>query len=213
MAKRRRRRSQQVIVAEQAVAYGVTVPPEPSASERFLSPNDIAKILNVTGEAVKQWIYHRRLPAVKLANGYWKVKVSDFEAYQHARYEVGRRDVLIMATANPQGLGEVIGVVEELGHRPVAAQNRTDALLKAHDRQPALFIIHLAQGEDEQWKLAQTIRKDKSLRKIPILFVAGSELSEADTERAIALSAQGLLVRPFTRGTLASEIARVMCLV
>ena len=82
MAKRKTRaRSRQGLVAEQAAAYGVSVPAEPSISERFLSPNDIGKILNVTGEAVKQWIYHRRLPAVKLANGYWKVKVVDFEAF------------------------------------------------------------------------------------------------------------------------------------
>src|SRR5258708_3180036 len=116
---KRRTKVRGELAREHAAAYGVSLPTE-STTDRYLSPNDIGKILNVTGEAVKQWIYHRRLPAVKLANGYWKVKVSDFENFLKARHEVGRRRVLI--TDSKSGLmDDVTQVIEALGHQAVTA--------------------------------------------------------------------------------------------
>src|SRR6266478_8893840 len=149
--KRGRPRGTQEVVSEQAAAYGITVPVLTDTGERFLSPNDIGKILNVTGEAVKQWIYRRKLPAVKLANGYWKVKVSDFEAFLKARTEVGRRHVLITDGANG-GVQEVLDAVEALGHHAVLANNYPDALLKSLDHFPALFVICLSPNDPECWR-------------------------------------------------------------
>ncbi len=99
-------------------SYGISLPVLTDNGERFLSPNDIGKILNVTGEAVKQWIYRRKLPAVKLANGYWKVKVADFEGFLKARTEVGRRQILI-TDGGDAGTEEIVKAIEELGHQPV----------------------------------------------------------------------------------------------
>ncbi len=99
----------------------------------------------MTGEAVKQWIYRRKLPAVKLANGYWKVKVIDFEAFLKARTEVGRRHVLITDGGN-SGSTEVVKAVEDLGHQAVLAHNYPDALLKAFGSFPGA-IRHLHRAE------------------------------------------------------------------
>jgi CheY-like chemotaxis protein len=198
-----------MVVAEQAAAYGVKIPTEPTETERFLSPNEIGKILNVTGEAVKQWIYHRRLPAVKLANGYWKVRVADFEAFLKARHEVGKRRVLVTDTRNGS-MSDVVQTVEELGHQAVVAHNYADALLKSLDHYPALFVINLSIKDVEPWKLAEKIRATKALRKFPILFVAESDLSDSDAERALKLSAQGFLKRPVDKSTLSAEIERIM---
>lgn len=210
MAKRKGRgRGRPMVVAEQAAAYGVRIPAEPTDTERFLSPNEIGKILNVTGEAVKQWIYHRRLPAVKLANGYWKVRVADFESFLKARHEVGKRRVLITDTRNGS-MNDVAVAVEELGHQPVVAHNYADALLKSLDHYPALFVINLSIKDVEPWKLAEKVRTTKALRKFPILFVADADLSDSDAERALKLSAQGFLKRPVDKATLSSEIERIM---
>ncbi len=35
-----------------------------------LSPNEAGRKLGITGEAVKRWVYHGRLPASKSRNGY-----------------------------------------------------------------------------------------------------------------------------------------------
>jgi CheY-like chemotaxis protein len=208
-AQRHRPRNQMRIVAEEAAAHGVSVPAEPTDAERFLSPNDIAKILNVTGEAVKQWIYRRRLPAVKLTNGFWKVKVADFERYLRARREVARRCILVFA-ARPDGLDDILSAISGLGHEPLLSHGHADALLKAHDHMPALFIINLLQDNAEPWKLAEKVRSLKAIRRCPILLLAEAKLSEADTERAVGLAIQGVLTRPFQPEILSQEIARIL---
>ena len=55
----RKRRMEPMIVAEEAAQYGIRAPAVLPPGERFISPNEAGRILNVTGEAVKQWIYHR----------------------------------------------------------------------------------------------------------------------------------------------------------
>jgi CheY-like chemotaxis protein len=207
--KRRKERGRHSLVAEQAAAYGVSVPQEPGASDRFLSPNEIGKILNVTGEAVKQWIYHRRLPAVKLSNGYWKVRVSDFEQFLKARHEVGRRRILVTDT-KAGDLKDVIEAVQKLEQQPVIAHNYADALLKASDHHPALFIINLSMRETEPWKLAEKVRATKTLRNAPILLLADADLTDADADRALGLAAQGFLKRPIEQNTLMNEIQRIL---
>jgi CheY-like chemotaxis protein len=206
---RKKERARQGVAAEQAAKYGVSLPQEPSESERFLSPNEIGKILNVTGEAVKQWIYHRRLPAVKLPNGYWKVKIADFEQFLKARNEVGKRRVLVTDT-RAGDLKDVLETVEKLGHQPVVAHNYADALLKASDNHPALFIINVSMKEVDPWKLAEKIRSLKSLKNAPILLLADADLSDDDADRAMQLGAQGFLKRPISSDTLSAEIERIL---
>lgn len=207
--KRGRPRGTQEVVSEQAAAYGINVPVLTDTGERFLSPNDIGKILNVTGEAVKQWIYRRKLPAVKLANGYWKVKVVDFEQFLKARTEVGRRHVLI-TDGGRSGVSEILKAIEDLGHQPVLAHNYSDALLKALDHFPALFIICIAPNDQDSWKFAERVRSNKSLRSFPILFIGGNSISEEDTEKAVKYYAQGILSRPLAVDVVRAEIERIL---
>jgi len=207
--KRGRPRGTQAVVSEQAAAYGISLPVLNDKGERFLSPNDIGRILNVTGEAVKQWIYRRKLPAVKLANGYWKVKVADFEGFLKARTEIGRRQVLVTDGAN-FGSAEIVQAVEALGHQAVLAHNYPDALLKALDHFPAMFVICIAPDDPDCWKFAEKVRSNKSLRSFPILFIGGKSISDADTERAVQFYAQGILARPLNAEVVKGEIERIL---
>ena len=103
----RKRRMQPMVVGEEAARYGIRAPSSLPPSERYLSPNEAGRILNVTGEAVKQWVYHRRLPATKLSNGYWKIKVQDLEDFIKARRNLGQKKIMVIDAAGP-GLGEVV---------------------------------------------------------------------------------------------------------
>ncbi|MEI6231962.1 MAG: helix-turn-helix domain-containing protein [Planctomycetota bacterium] len=205
----RPREAHRDVVSEQAAAYGITLPLLTEKDERFLSPNDIGTILNVTGEAVKQWIYRRKLPAIKLANGYWKIKVTDFESFLKTRTEIGRRHVLI-TDGGHVGTAEICKAIEALGHQPVIANNYSDALLKALDQFPAMFIICIAPNDSECWKFAERIRGNKSLRNFPILFIGGNEISDADTDRAVSFYAQGILARPLNVESLTKEIEQII---
>lgn len=197
------------VVSEQAIAYGITVPVLTDSGERYLSPNDIGKILNISGAAVKLWVYRRKIPAVKLANGFWKVTIADFERFLKARTEFGRRLVLV-TDGSKTGSSEIVEAVKTLGHEAILAHNYSDALLKALDHFPALFVICIAQGDPECWKFADRIRANKNLRRIPILFIGGTSISSADTERAVEYYAQGILSRPLTVDVLRKEIDRIL---
>jgi len=165
--------------------------------------------MNLTGEAVKQWIYQRRLPAVKLANGYWKVKVADFEAFLKARHEVGRRRVLV-TVSKEDPMTDVIEAIEKLGHQVITTSNYADGLLKSQDHHPALFVINCSMTQTEPWKLAEKVRTTKALKNIPILLTASGDFSEADADRALELGAQGLLKRPAEPEVLAQELDRIL---
>jgi PleD family two-component response regulator len=189
----------------QAAAHGIHIPTDSPVPNRVLSPNQIAKIMNVTGAAVKQWIFQRRLPAVKLSNGYWRVRACDFEAFLKAQTEACRSRVLITNTHDDR-MNCVIEAIDSLGHQLVLARNFTDAILKSLDHYPALFIINLDANECEPWKLAERIRRTKAMSKFPILLVSDCEMADSDAERALKLSIQGFMRLPAEIQGLAAEI-------
>jgi len=207
--RRKRQEWSSSMSSNRAEAYGVALPVQ-STSERFLSPNDIGKILSVTGEAVKQWIYHRRLPAVKLANGYWKVKVSDFEAFLKARMDVGRRRVMVFSSAD-SGIEDVVEVLRQLGHTPITSNHLLDSVLKFNDSTPALVIIVCSMNNNECWAFAQRIRSQNSTQgKVPILLIADHDLTEADAALAVELSAKAFLRLPLAASALERELQRIL---
>lgn len=114
---KRRQRGRVVIQPQVAAEFGVKIPKDDD-TVRYLSPNDIGRMLNVTGEAVKQWIYGRKLPAVKISNGYWKVRVSDIEEFLKVRNGEIKRFVLTNAQSP-----EIQQSIEELGHVQSLADN------------------------------------------------------------------------------------------
>lgn len=196
-------------VAEAAGMYGVRAPAELPPGERFISPNQAAKIMNVTGEAVKQWIYNNRLPATKLPNGYWKIKVGDFEKFIRARQEVGRRRVLMVDSEN-DGEDKFAEEVAKLGQRIVFAHSLADAMLKAADIYPALFILNASMKGLDPWALATKFRQMKSVKNVPILFLSDRDLNESESEKALALGAQGFMRKPVTPAALVKEIERIL---
>jgi CheY-like chemotaxis protein len=205
----RKHRMTPLVVAAEAAQYGIRVPSSLPPSERYLSPNEAGRILNVTGEAVKQWIYHRRLPATKLSNGYYKIKVRDLEDFIKARRDLGQKKIMAIEAAGP-GLGEVVAAIKKLGHEPVVAHNAADALLKAADLYPALFVVNVSLTHLDAWKLMQRVRKTRNIRNAPILIIADHDLKEAENEMALELGAQGFLRRPFKTETLADELRRIL---
>lgn len=153
--------------------------------DEYVSPNDIGKMLGVTGEAVKQWIYHRRLPAVKLSNGYWKVKISSLKSFLEHRQNHGRRKI-VLAT----GKAEHVKIVEAMGHEAIPVSSLTDAVLKTADITPALVVIDVGCLQMRPWELGRKLRETKQTKNCPILLV-GVDLLEQDTEKALAIRASG----------------------
>jgi len=205
----RKRRMEPMIVAEEAAQYGIRAPATLPPGERFISPNEAGRILNVTGEAVKQWIYHRRLPATKLSNGYWKIKVQDLEDFIKARQNLGQKKIMVI-DASGSASTEIANAIEKLGHQAVVAHNQADALLKAADLYPSLFIVNVSIKDFDAWKLLQRIRNTRNIRNAPLLIIAEHDLKESESETALELNAQGFLRRPFKAQTLTAELEKII---
>jgi hypothetical protein len=207
--KRGRPRAMHELATDQAAAYGISVPVLSDKADRFLSPNDVGKVLNVTGEAVKQWIYRRKLPAVRLANGFWKIRVADFESFLKARTQISRRYVLI-TDAGGAGIQEIECAAWALGLQVILAHNYPDALLKALDHFPSLFVISLSRNDIEGLKFAAKIKSNKSLRSFPILFIGDADFAPVDTENLLKCNAKGLLLRPLNAVVVQKEIDAII---
>jgi len=201
--RRRKHRQEFGIVASVAEAYGVKIPPE--QLEQSLTPNQVGEIMGLSGEAVKQWIYHRRLPAVKLANGYWKVRKSDLERFLQARLEGAKyRVMLVGGDAETQKL-----LNQELDTRKyyvVATDLLADAVLKIGDIQPSLIVVDVTW--EHGWELIERIHANKNSRPIPVLILAGP-MGTPDVERAAELDVKGCLNKPVTGPALAQQIINI----
>lgn len=213
-AKKDRRRGPQrrmgpMVVAKEAEQYGISVPEETSAGEKFISPNEAGRILNVTGEAVKQWIYNRRLAATKLSNGYWKIRISDLEEFIKARRDLGQKKIMIIDASGAATAG-LASAIEKLGHTVVIVHTQTDALLRAADIYPSLFIANVSMKEFDVWRLLERIRNTRNIRNAPMLIIADHDLKPEESEVALGLGAQAFLCRPFKPQTLTDELENIL---
>ena len=188
-----------------AAEYGVAVPEQLDAGS--LSPNEVGEILGVTGEAVKQWIYHRRLPAVKLSNGYWRVQSTDLERFLQARQEVGKPKILV--AAGEDALPLVTESISEIGHSAVVANGLADAVLKANDLRPNLLIIDIT-GWKDAWKLCDVIRSSATTKHAAILLMANRPLADDEISRVLDLGAKGCLQLPVEKEVFAREVSGII---
>ena len=188
-----------------AAEYGVAVPAQLDAGS--LSPNEVGEILGVTGEAVKQWIYHRRLPAVKLSNGYWRVQSADLERFLQARQEVGKLKILV--AAGEDALPLVTEAINEIGHSAVVANGLADAVLKANDLRPNLLIIDIT-GWKDAWKLCDVIRTSATTKHAAILLMANRALADDEISRVLDLGAKGCLQLPVDKAVFAREVSGII---
>ena len=211
-------------LSEEAVEYGIEAPKEmPTGNqyltpnhanenemvpgERYLTPSQAGKILNVTGACVKQWIFARRLRATQLRNGYWKIKAQDLLDYMKTRQGPGQKKIMIIDTAHTK---EAIEAVEELNHQPVVADSKSDALLKAADLYPSLFVINVSASELEPWNLIKQIRTTRNIRNAPMFLFSDKDFTDKEGDLALELGVQSVMVRPFTTQKLKDEIERVL---
>jgi CheY-like chemotaxis protein len=179
------------------------------AKEEYISPNKAAVIAGVTGEAVKQWIYARKLPASKLPNGYWRIRLADLHEHLKARKGPGLRRVLL-ASSDEQLARRAERACAELGYRFASAANRLDALLKAKDTRPSAILIDLADPGVEGVSLAHSLRTTRGFRRLPFILVSTREtLKDLTQAEVLRTSAQGLLHKPVSARALKDELRKL----
>lgn len=194
------------VVAEVAEQYGIKVDTKPE--DRALSPIEAGKVLGVASEAVKQWIYKRRLPAIKLSNGHWRISVTDLENFIKKQQQVTKRKILL-AGGNLASLESRAKELEDAGNDVLVAQGLADALLKALDHYPVLYIIDLTSWA-EGWTLAERIRSSRNIRNSHVLFLTKGALKDDEIGRALDLKIQGCLGCDIKAKVLKQEVEKLL---
>ena len=176
----------------------------PLESQNTISPNEAAAMLGITGEAVKQWVYHGRLPAVKLQNGYWRIKVKDLSKYLESKMGLKKRIILIAPTDAPT-LDWLIKVIEDLGHIALVANNEIDAVLKARNQKPSLMLLDLSNSSS--WSL---LRKRDSQIAQKVLLLLGRELTTEQMQVVADSGAVAALQKPIDEDVFRRELVRAI---
>jgi excisionase family DNA binding protein len=174
--------------------------------EQLLSPNQVAKIMGTYPEAVKQWIFRRELPAVRMANGYWRVRKADLEQFLQARSEGMKRRILAVGL-DSEALRTFNQALDPSKYEALATDLMADTILKINDLNPAMVIIDVAWTHG--WELSEKIRFTKDLRGIPVVILE-TATGAADIERALKLGVIGCLAKPLNASALADQVATVM---
>lgn len=180
------------------------MPTRKLVSTGTVSPNQAAKILNITGEAVKQWIYCGDLPAVKLPNGYWRIKHADLAAYLDKRQNAAQ--VLALAGSGVAVQATLASVAKELHLVFTAVPDVAAALKKFKTQAPNLLVVDL-DGFKDGWKLIRRIRATSEFGSPKVILVSRQGLSDKETEEAVGLGVSGCLE---TVAVLNAEVARLL---
>ncbi|MCK6475173.1 MAG: helix-turn-helix domain-containing protein, partial [Planctomycetes bacterium] len=155
-----------------------------------LSPNQAARILGITGEAVKQWIYAGKLPATKLSNGYYRIKHTDL-----AQYLLNRRaaaQVLALASTDRALETSLAHIAKDLSHSFSAVPDTISALKQFQAQAPNLLVVDL-DGFMEGWKLIRKVRGSVRFGSPKILLLSQKGLSDKETSEAVRLGVSGCL--------------------
>lgn len=166
-----------------AKAAAVQLEKQHKDKNKFLAPSEISELLGVTSEAIKQWIYTRRLPAIKLTNGYWKVKVADLAAYLKSKYDIQRR---ILIFSEPAGLPQF-----PPNAQIILTASYADAVIKAAFVMPSILIAD--EGLEDSWKLIKKLRETKMTRNVPVIFFSRTGFAKMDVDKAVEMRIQSVV--------------------
>lgn len=168
-----------------------------------LSPNEAAEVLNVTGEAVKQWIYDGQLKATKQRNGYWRIKHDDLKTYLETRQNVV--PMAYVATSDPRLAERILGVVRDLGQKAGSVSSTSDALKQFDQNAPNLLLVDLGNFPDA-WKFIRKVRGTSYYGSPKILLLGNEPLGEKETTDAVRLGINGCLVEPVPDAVLRADV-------
>lgn len=154
--------------------------------EQYVSPRQAGIILGLQRKTVMRWIFRFWLPATKLPNGHWKIKLSDLE-----RHDPPPKKKVLIIDDDRKKIASLAGTVRSLGHEAIIAYNKQDAELKPSEDVFSLIILNVTMTKINAWKLLPHLRRQR------ILIVSDRDLSVSEMDRLLEVRALGFLQRPF----------------
>ncbi len=96
------------------------------------------------------------------------------------------------------------------GYRSIEAANGVEALKKIQEQRPDIIISDILMPEMDGFQLCREIKKDETLRNIPLVFYTATYKDEADEKLAMEMGANAFVRKPEDPKTLIEKINKVL---
>jgi len=100
-------------------------------------------------------------------------------------------------------------VLESHGLKVLTAKDGVDAVEKLHDNIPDLILLDIEMPRMDGYELAEHVRSDSRLRKIPIIMVT-SRAGQKHRKRARKIGANGYLTKPYQEAELIEQVGDLL---
>ncbi|MDX1555294.1 MAG: response regulator, partial [Xanthomonadales bacterium] len=100
-------------------------------------------------------------------------------------------------------------VLENHALKVMTAKDGVDAIEKLHDNIPDLILLDIEMPRMDGYELAEHVRSDSRLRKIPIIMVT-SRAGQKHRKRARKIGANGYLTKPYQEAELIEQVGDLL---
>ncbi|HKJ17715.1 MAG TPA: Hpt domain-containing protein [Xanthomonadales bacterium] len=100
-------------------------------------------------------------------------------------------------------------VLESHSLKTLSAKDGVDAIEKLHDCIPDLILLDIEMPRMDGYELAEHVRSDSRLRKVPIIMVT-SRSGQKHRKRARKLGANGYLTKPYQEAELIEQVGELL---
>lgn len=133
------------------------------------------------------------------------------ELVRYCQPETGQHTVLVVED-DPNILDLHSRMVKQIGCKAIVAHNGREALKAIERDKPDLILLDLMMPEMDGFAVLDTLRKNETMRNIPVIVLTARLLSEADLERCnrgvSAILSKGLLNTTETLSLIEAALAR-----
>jgi DNA-binding response OmpR family regulator len=116
---------------------------------------------------------------------------------------------LLLVDDSPSFLDLTATILRRRGYYPILAMDGEAAVDLAGAERPDAIILDIGMPGLDGFEVLSRLRQCSSTASIPVLMITGHR-SEQDVRLALALGANGYLVKPFTTADLLARLRRVL---
>jgi excisionase family DNA binding protein len=183
-----------------------------STAGRLLTTGYVAAACQVSVVAVKKWIAHGKLPAIRTPGGHFRIADADFERfraeYRFAGAGAPRPRVLIVDDEP-----DIVALIRERLAESKAwevdtASRGYEGLLKVGTFRPDVLVLDLRMPHMDGFEVCRLVKSNPATRGTSILAISGDG-SPSTVKRALGSGANAFLAKPFAIADLEEHLSRL----
>jgi len=116
---------------------------------------------------------------------------------------------ILIAEDDPDSRLMMQNLLESAQHRVISASNGVQALISTRKEQPDLIISDIMMPEMDGFELCYTLKHDKQLQHIPVIFCSATYVDSTDERLALQLGAERFMLKPIEPEQLLDMVAEL----